>query len=126
MNPLDPSTVNKAADAEILRDWHSDHAELVAFGHALLGEGFSAGDLQRYYEKPWNWTAERQAWKAGLPHWFSDPLKPPLFRASGPSIDPSAWQARGWSPIPAAAGAAPGGIDPEDDPWDGLTPADKG
>ena len=47
-------------------------------------------------------------------------------KASGPSIDPSAWQARGWSPIPAAAGAAPGGIDPEDDPWDGLTPADKG
>ena len=38
--------------------------------------------------------------------------------ASGPSIDPLAW-----SGIPAAAGAAPGGV--EDDPYDSLTPADK-
>jgi hypothetical protein len=73
-------------------------------------------------------------------------LQPPP-RASGPSMRPipeaavakairfnqpdpqpgsySSADLNGPATIPAA-GAAPGGVEPEDDPWDNQTPADKG
>jgi hypothetical protein len=41
--------------------WCEDYREVTAFGRHLAESGVEAEDLQRYYEKPWNWTSEREA-----------------------------------------------------------------
>ncbi len=42
-------------------DWTKDYAQVTAFG-AFLAEELDARELQRYYEKPWHWTSEREEW----------------------------------------------------------------
>lgn len=45
-------------------DWFDDHDEVLAFARALdEGDGFtSTGDVLYYFEKPWKWTEDRDAW----------------------------------------------------------------
>ena len=38
--------------------WFENHDDLVALGRALLDLGYTAENLQDYYEKPWKWTSE--------------------------------------------------------------------
>jgi hypothetical protein len=50
--------------------WWEDHSELVAFAHALDGNGefADAEDAIYFFEKPWKWEAEHVAWgNAGRP-----------------------------------------------------------
>jgi hypothetical protein len=52
--------------------WHTDQNEVVHFGGHLIDHAFDARDLQHYYESPWKWTSEHDAWaKHGKPE-FAD------------------------------------------------------
>jgi hypothetical protein len=47
--------------------WTTDHDEVIAFATHLVdsGEITEVKDLLYFYEKPWKWAAEYEAWKAG-------------------------------------------------------------
>ena len=56
--------------------WHTNHAEVCSFASMLIahaqfqGESIddSLGLLLYYFEKPWKWSTEHEAWrKAGRP-----------------------------------------------------------
>lgn len=54
-------------------DWFEDHDEVLAFARVLVeADGFtSQADLLYFFEKPWKWTADRDAWiLAGEPDTF--------------------------------------------------------
>ena len=40
------------------RSWYETYVNVVRLGRQLLKQGFTADELQGYYEKPWNWTSE--------------------------------------------------------------------
>lgn len=44
--------------------WYQSYESVVEFGAHLVvsGELTTMEELQSYYEKPWKWTPERQAW----------------------------------------------------------------
>ena len=42
-------------------EWFKDFDNVKALGRALVEAGFTGDELQHYYEKPWNWTAEWDA-----------------------------------------------------------------
>lgn len=44
--------------------WYDDRGELLPFLRSLVADGFEADELLRVLEKPWNWTAEYEEWKA--------------------------------------------------------------
>jgi len=41
--------------------WFEDVNNVFKLGRALVEAGFTANELQRYYEKPWKWDDEWQA-----------------------------------------------------------------
>lgn len=53
--------------------WYDDPREVLYFAHVLADEGYfdsgtsvkeSLQNLMYYFEKPWKWDAEHQAWTA--------------------------------------------------------------
>jgi hypothetical protein len=60
-------------------DWWTDQAEVQSFAQVLADAGSfdgrstkeTIGNVLHYFEKPWNWSAERAAWiAAGRPEEF--------------------------------------------------------
>lgn len=45
--------------------WFYEHANVTALGRAFVEVGFTAEQLQAYYEKPWKWTPEWNALQHG-------------------------------------------------------------
>jgi hypothetical protein len=44
-------------------NWYETHEELVAFGRVLADAlDFDTNDVLDYFEKPWKWSSEYQAW----------------------------------------------------------------
>lgn len=41
--------------------WFTDYENVTTLGGKLEAAGFTAAQLQRYYEKPWKWTPEWEA-----------------------------------------------------------------
>ena len=46
-------------------NWYEDTCNVCTLGFALVEAGFDAEQLQAYYEKPWKWTDEWEAFLAG-------------------------------------------------------------
>lgn len=51
-------------DAPQTDAWWQDHDEITGFASALVEGGrlISASDVLYFFEKPWKWTAEHDAW----------------------------------------------------------------
>lgn len=45
-------------------DWYADHDEVVTFARALVDANVitTVDESLYYFEKPWKWTAEHDAW----------------------------------------------------------------
>ena len=44
-----------------MMEWFENVDNVTRLGSGLVEAGFTAEQLQRYYEKPWKWTAEFNA-----------------------------------------------------------------
>jgi len=45
--------------------WYEDFDNVTTLGAALVDAGVSAGQLQEYYQKSWNWSDEWDALQIG-------------------------------------------------------------
>ena len=56
---MNDQTAAKLLDSiERNQQWFAKYSNVVQFGQALADAGFSAQELQDYYEKPWKWDWE--------------------------------------------------------------------